>query len=322
MTEGRQSTEREAGLAFFEWMIEAFSTWRFPAFALSLIVGYELLVLAMLLLPITDDAVGRFAEEFKTWCFGYDPATGRSQPMYLILMLTEPLGLGLVLAAVYWKQLREILHTPRRLLPTFAASTFMVIAAVVALVSISGDAGASGELPFPGERVRTSHQPPAFALVDHDGAALRLDELRGRVVVITGVYASCGFTCPMIMGQAKRAVAELTEGERADVTVIAVTLDPAHDTPQVLAAMARGQGIAAPTFRLATGAPSLVEPLLDRLGIERRRDPETGVIDHANLFLVIDRSGRIAYRFTLGERQERWLTTALRQLVAEAERIG
>ena len=51
--------------------------------------------------------------------------------------------------------------------------------------------------------------------------------------------------------------------------------------------------------------------------VARKRDPETGVIDHANLFLLIDREGRLAYRLGLGERQQRWLTSALRVLLDE-----
>ena len=43
---------------------------------------------------------------------------------------------------------------------------------------------------------------------------------------------------------------------------------------------------------------------LDRMQMARDRDPETGVINHANLFLLIDRDGRLAYRLGLGERQQ------------------
>lgn len=305
-----------------QWIFDTFAGWRFPVFALSLIVAYELFVVTMLFLPISDDAVGRFAEEFKTWCFGYDPATGRSQPMYLVLMLTEPLVLGLVFTAVYSKQLKGILATPRRVLPYFGTALAVIVASIGVLLSSSdGAAAPNGALPFPAERIRTSYVPPAFDLLDHEGRPVSLQALSGQVVVLTGVYASCGFTCPMILKQAKRAIAALTPEERASVTMLGVTLDPAHDTPEVLAKMAAGQGVAAPTFRLATGAPSVVEPLLDRLGIERRRDPETGVIDHSNLFLVVDRQGRIAYRLTLGERQEQWLITALQQLIAEKSPI-
>ena len=43
----------------------------------------------------------------------------------------------------------------------------------------------------------------------------------------------------------------------------------------------------------------------------------TRMIDHANLFLLLDREGRIAYRLSLGDQQERWLVTALQVLLRE-----
>lgn len=311
-----------AGRRPLEWIVGFFSGWQFAAFALSLIASYELLVLLMLFVPVTDDSFGRFAEDFKTWCFGWDPATGESQPMYLVLMLSEPLVLGLVLAGVFWKPLREALRAPRRMIPHAAVALVLTLASVPLLMSFSSTQPRDAELPFPADRLRTAHQPPAFDLVDHEGGRISLEELRGRVVVLTGVYASCGFTCPMILGQARRAVEALSPAQREAVTVVAVSLDPARDTPEVLAGMAAAQGVSAPSFRLATGDPPTVERLLDRMGIERRRDPATGVIDHSNLFLILDRKGKVAYRFSLGERQERWLQTALGLLVDEEGAVG
>ena len=41
-------------------------------FAVAAVIGYELALLALLLLPSGSD----FAEEFRRSCFGYDPASG------------------------------------------------------------------------------------------------------------------------------------------------------------------------------------------------------------------------------------------------------
>ncbi len=119
------------------------------------------------------------------------------------------------------------------------------------------------------------------------------------------------------MRQAKAAVATLNPEEQADVTVVGITLDPTNDTPARLRQMAEGQGVSAPRFRLGTGAPDMVEKVLDDLDVSRKRDPITGVIDHANLFFVVDRRGRIAYRLTIGDRQQQWLVAALRNLLSE-----
>jgi protein SCO1/2 len=99
-------------------------------------------------------------------------------------------------------------------------------------------------------------------------------------------------------------------------------MDPNSDSPDILRELAKNHGMESTLYHLVTGDPAEVERLLDRMQIARQRDPETGVISHANLFLLIDRDGRIAYRFGLGERQQRWLTSALRILLREEATSG
>jgi protein SCO1/2 len=126
----------------------------------------------------------------------------------------------------------------------------------------------------------------------------------------------------VILSQTKAAIAELSPEEREDLRVIAVTMDPENDSPDVLGKLAKNHGMQSTLYHLVTGDPAEVETLLDRMQIARQRDPETGVISHANLFLLIDREGRIAYRLGLGERQQRWLTSALRVLLREEAAPG
>lgn len=123
----------------------------------------------------------------------------------------------------------------------------------------------------------------------------------------------------MILDQVKRAVARLTPEEQADVRIIAVTMDPEKDTVDALRKLGEGQEVSAPDFNLLTGEPIEINNVLDHMGIERRTDPDTGIIDHTNLFLLVDRRGRVAYRFSLGELQEDWMVEATKLLCAEPE---
>jgi hypothetical protein len=60
-----------------------------------------------------------------------------------------------------------------------------------------------------------------------------------------------------------------------------------------------------------------VNRTLDAMQVTRTVDPETGIIDRQNLFLMIDRQQKVAYRFTLGDVQERWMVEALQTLLRE-----
>jgi len=158
---------------------------------------------------------------------------------------------------------------------------------------------------------------PSLSLTAHDGSALRLVDLRGKVVMLTAIYSSCGLSCPLIMAQAKRVVGVLSKQEREDLRVVGITLDPERDTPTELQKMAKRHGVDLPLFNFVTGDAANVNGVLDAFGFARQRNAESGEYDHVNLFVLVDRAGRIAFRFTLSEQQETWLVAGLRILVQE-----
>ena len=83
-------------------------------------------------------------------------------------------------------------------------------------------------------------------------------------------------------------------------------------------AVAEGRGLKYQEFRYANAAPpGAMHDALTRLQFSATRNPRTGVIDHANLFLLVDRSNHIAYRFTMDPRHRAWLRSGLRSLLTE-----
>ncbi len=293
----------------------------FPAFALSLLFCWLVFLIAMLLAPASASGFGAFAEDFRIWCFGYDPATGRSETAYVLAMIAPQFMIGAAVAYFWWEPLREVWRKPW-VIARYLGVAAVLVAGASAGFALSADRAPGGEFPFPAEELRTAYAPPQFALTNQRGETVRLADLEGQVVVLTAVYASCPHTCPVILSQTKAAIAQLSPEERAGLRVVAVTMDPERDTPDVLGELANNHGLEPSVYHLVTGDPAEVEPLLDRMQIARQRDPETGVISHANLFLLIDRQGRIAYRLGLGERQQRWMVSALRVLLREPTASG
>lgn len=297
----------------------AFTGWRFAAFFIALLIASASFMLALLFVP--DDiggALGRFVVEFKTWCFSYDPATGQVDWPYVAVMILNPLMLVGIVWALWARQLRDALGRQ-----TGAVARAALVGVAVVLLGIGGlywmtpEPGQIEPLAFPADRLRTELEPPQFSLTDHRGQTVSLDALRGKVVLLTAVYADCHTACPMIITQMKRTVAELGIEETDDFAAVAITLDPERDTPKKLASTARHQGLSQSFYHLVTGEPKVVNDVLDELNVSRKRDPQTGEIGHSNLFALIDRQGRIAYRLTLSDRHAHWLTNALRILLDE-----
>ena len=301
-----------------------FSGWRFAVTMLSLLISFVAFMLVVLVLPRSIGVAGEFAEAFRVWCFGYDRATGGVEWGYLWMYVIQPLALGGMIFLLWQRPLRRVLaKAPRHVLPYVGSAMVFVVFVALGLFSLTGwQARAADPTEFPASRIRTSLVPPPFELTDQHGAPVSLNDLRGRVVMITAVYASCGQTCPMVMAQTRGVLATVPEALRDDLSVLAITLDPEHDTPEVLAGLVKAQGFEAPLVRALTGSPAYVNQVLDAYQFARRRNAKTGVIEHANLFILIDRDGRIAYRFSLGEQQEAWLAEALQLLLLESARAS
>ncbi len=291
----------------------------FAVFMMSVLVLWNALILTLMLMPPANGPLGSFTEDFRRRCLEFDAVTGSVVWGNALPYITVPAVLATGTLLVYRRQLGAALRRPLALSICVGAALVAVALGGASLVSMAGQPAESAELDFPADKLRTALHAPQFNLTNQDGNGVSPQEFGGDVVLITAVYATCPDYCPMILTQAKQALAGLTEEERTSVHVIAVTLDPARDDRQALARMARGHRVAAPQWNLVTGDVREVNRVLDDMGVWRAWNVEKRRLDHNNVFLLIDRQGRLAYRFSLGDVQQAWLTDALRLLVQEPE---
>jgi protein SCO1/2 len=113
-----------------------------------------------------------------------------------------------------------------------------------------------------GTRVTVADVP----LVDQERKGVRFAEVAGdRIVVVNFVYTSCTTVCPVLSGLFSSLQDRLGEKLGSRVQLVSVSIDPARDTPERLAAMA-ARHRAKPGWRWLTGAPEHVETLLRGFG--------------------------------------------------------
>jgi protein SCO1/2 len=281
---------------------------------------YESFLLAVVFAPESTGAWGGFAREFKQWCFNYDARTGGMEWAAVWVMLVEPAFIVLV-ALFLWRRGLRSLRTWTGWLRHGRAALAGVFAAIIAMAGLYayGRPGVDVDrpLPFPGERIRTRLAPPVFRYVDQKGNDFSLEELRGRVVLMTGIYAMCSTACPEILRETYTLLAALPPDLRDRVSVVALSLNPEEDSADLMNRVTEGYGFRHPEFRYLNGEPAGLHDTLSRFGFARVKNPATGVIEHANLFLLLDARGEIAYRFTLDARHRSWLREALISLATE-----
>lgn len=295
-----------------------FSEAAFPAFMMAVLAVWQAILAVLVFLPGTAGRWGGLAADFRIRCFDYDPASGAMDWTAAWIMLSQPPVLALILGFVWWAPLAGAWRLSRpKLFLSSGAGLLSALLAGGALYAGFAPPGPGGDEAFPGERIRTALPMPDFALLNQRGQEISGRYFRGRVVLLTAVYTTCGESCPTLLMRAKGTLEKLP-GEMGDEVVLAaVSLDPENDTVEMASWMAESYGLEAPGFHFLTGDPVEVNRVLDRLEIARVRDEKSGRIDHANLFFLIDRRGKIAYRLGLSDRHEPWLVEGLLSLLRE-----
>jgi protein SCO1/2 len=147
-----------------------------------------------------------------------------------------------------------------------------------------------------GERLAPRH------LVLQDGSSLVLGPEQTERVALTFIYTRCPQPefCPAMITRLQQLQAAL--GEPADpVRIVAVTLDPAYDTPEILSAFAAQVG-AGPRWQFAQAAEGELDGLAMLAGLPVMPDPsaEPGAvpkIGHGLRLLVLDRGGLLIERY-------------------------
>jgi cytochrome oxidase Cu insertion factor (SCO1/SenC/PrrC family) len=267
---------------------------------------------AMVAFLVIGPGLGAWADTLLTACFGWNAEARRYRLDALLLALLQPPLFVAVVGLFYADELRAFLRGRRgRALAAAAALAFLGPASwllATAEVSATGTPPSAAALPAP---IRDGAPTPGFVLVDHRGASVTAEALRGRPAVLTFVYANCHATCPVL-------VARLQALERAvpgDAVYVAVTLDPERDTVAALAAHAERWGLG-PRWHLLTGEPAAVRRLVQAFGIQWTRLPD-GELAHENVVALLDRAGRVAFTYRGLAHPEARVAASLTHLVAE-----
>jgi cytochrome oxidase Cu insertion factor (SCO1/SenC/PrrC family) len=132
-----------------------------------------------------------------------------------------------------------------------------------------------------------------FSLTDHDGKTFRLQDLRGKVVLVFFGYTLCPDVCPIELQHMATALQRLGRDSSA-ARGLFITVDPEHDTPEVLAQYVSYFDTALVGL---TGTPQQIEEVAKLFRVVYQRNSSSGsqyTMDHtANLF-IIDKNGELS----------------------------
>jgi protein SCO1 len=141
---------------------------------------------------------------------------------------------------------------------------------------------------------------PDFALQDADGHATSLRDLRGKVVVLYFIYASCPDVCPLLSERIADIQQQINTTPMRDIVAfVAITTNPERDTPDVLRDYGPAHGLDPVNWRFLTSGvdhATATRELAKAYGLEFT-PMDDGTQMHGLVTHVIDKSGNLRARF-------------------------
>jgi len=147
---------------------------------------------------------------------------------------------------------------------------------------------------------------PSFELVAQDGQTFHSNALAGKIWVADFIFTNCTGPWPRITSQMRQVQDAILK--MPDVKLVSFTVDPARDTPPVLADYAKVHGALAAHWYFLTGSQATLNKL-DREAFKLGN--VDGSLEHSTRFALVDRRSHIRRYYDTSE------SDAISKLIAD-----
>lgn len=137
---------------------------------------------------------------------------------------------------------------------------------------------------------------PKFELTNQDNVKVSNETYKGKVYVLEFFFTTCPSICPK-MNMSMLEI-EKTFFGNPNFGIVSITIDPKHDTPQVLKDHAKLLGVKSSNWNFLTGDRNVIMDLSNK-GFNLyagENDKVSGGFEHSGLFALIDKEGNIRCR--------------------------
>jgi cytochrome oxidase Cu insertion factor (SCO1/SenC/PrrC family) len=161
---------------------------------------------------------------------------------------------------------------------------------------------AARERLLPSINVRSAGQALVggpFTLIDHTGKRVTDQDFRGKFLLVFFGFTNCADVCPTAL-QVMAAALDKLGPNAARITPVLISVDPAHDTPAVLATYVASFH---PRLVGLTGSQAEIDAVAKayRVYVKKVPDPKSTAgytIDHSSIIYVMGPDGAYRSHFT------------------------
>ena len=111
---------------------------------------------------------------------------------------------------------------------------------------------------------------PNVELTTQDGKKVRFydDLIKGKIVALELIYTTCKYNCPLETARLVQVQKLLGDRMGKDIFFYSITIEPEHDTPEVLKAYAEKYNVG-PGWLFLTGKPADIKLISKKLGLDK-----------------------------------------------------
>lgn len=174
---------------------------------------------------------------------------------------------------------------------TLIVSSFGERPAAVDPVALEDGEG-GGELPV-------LFELPHFQFLDQRGEPFSLGDLRGKVWVADFIFTRCRGVCPVLtrhMAAVQTRLRVMPEWEQDRLGIVSFSVDPEHDTPEVLRDYAAEHGADPEHWTFLTDSRAAMWRLISegfKLAVGEEPGNTEMPITHTSKFALVDGRGRV-----------------------------
>ena len=130
--------------------------------------------------------------------------------------------------------------------------------------------------------------------IDQNGEEMRLGDLEGKPVLLAMIYTRCKMICPRMATDMQRIHDSLSELQKENLHLVAVSIDPENDTPEVLKAFQEKMKLNG-NWHLLKGTEEEARLLAAAIGFQFRQTPDTH-FTHSTTLLMLNEKGEPVHR--------------------------
>ncbi|MBI1184192.1 redoxin domain-containing protein [bacterium] len=135
---------------------------------------------------------------------------------------------------------------------------------------------------------------PDFSFTNQNGEEINKQSLKGKVYVADFFFVSCPTICPVMAKNLKKVYERF--GNNDKFMILSHTIDPRHDSVEVLKNYANRLGVAAPAWQFVTGKKDEIYQIgydFYMATIEEDDSEGSGGYLHSGGLILVDSKGRI-----------------------------